>query len=224
MDLATNILHFLATGASAYILARSIRDSSTRPDVLKRFHISESNAILYLQDLKERAMREGKEWLGEQLERHIADKNKHGEILARTLKSFDQEIVDCESLPVEEQVGSLFIEYFKEYPRQALTPPNIDWIVFAGSTYILELDSSKEYLYMANALPENDLVLREIKSGLIEISQDKKRNANYCYEFLTQYLSNEKVESTVDYWRTQKTKAMWSVAGQVIKKGGNIFS
>lgn len=77
---------------------------------------------------------------------------------------------------------------------------------------------------MANALPENDLVLREIKSGLIEISQDKKRNANYCYEFLTQYLSNEKVESTVDYWRTQKTKAMWSVAGQVIKKGGNIFS
>ncbi|ACK74051.1 conserved hypothetical protein (plasmid) [Gloeothece citriformis PCC 7424] len=224
MDLKTKILHFWATGASAYILARSIRDSSTRPNVLKRFHLSESNAILYLQDLKERAMREGEGWLEEQLEHHIADKVKHSQMLARTLKLVGQEVVDCETLPVEEQVGSLFIEYFKEYPRQTLTPPNIDWIVFAGSTYILEVDSSKEYLYMAKALPENELIWRGLKSEFIEISQDKKRHANYCHEMLTLRLPLEKVESTVEYWRTQKTKALWSVAGQVISKGGNIFS
>lgn len=223
MNFLTNILHILGTGASAYILSRSIRDPQTRPDVLANFYVSEANSVPFLEALKERAMREGDQWLSEQLACHAADERKHSRIFAHALKQLGKEPINIENLPPKKRVNPLFAAYFNGYPREALIPENIDWTVYAGSTYILELDSAKDYARMAQVLPENNPQERKLQIGLLSVAQDEARHATYLYKMLTRRFCLKEVESIIEQWRTRKVQAMWSLAGDVIQSS-KIFS
>lgn len=224
MNLFTNILHILGSGATAYVLSRNIRDSQTRCNLLMRFYISEYTSVPFLEALKVRAIQENDQWLSEQLARHAADELKHSRIFAHALKQCGSEPIDFENLPPQKKnsSSSSFNTYFEGYSREELSPHKINWITYAGSTYILELDSGKDYARMANILPDDDPVLRKIKQGILSIAKDETRHASYCYEILTRRLPQSKVNEVVEYWRTRKVKTIWAMANKVLQNNGKM--
>lgn len=229
MNLLTQMLHIVGNGASAYILSRNLRDAQSRPNLLAGFQMAESGSVPFLEKLRDRAVAEGDHWLAEKLDRHAADERRHGQIFAQALKRHNKQVIDFKKLASEaeknntkkEDRSSPFFEaYFKGYTQTDLKAENIDWIVFIASTYILELDASKDFQRMANTLPDEDLLLSSVKKGILSVAQDETRHANYLYEALHRRLSPAEAATVIDLWRTRKVEALWAMVANFIERNG----
>lgn len=227
MNLLTYVLHLAGSGASAYILARQMRDPLTRPNVLAGFQLAESGAVPMLTTLSQRAAAEGDEWLAIKLATHAADESKHGQIFAHALKQLNKQVIDFKNLPKttsegkRQQRSPFFAAYFEGYSQEQLKPEAIDWIVFMASTYILELDASKDFTRMANVLPEDELTSRNLKKGILSIAEDETGHASYLYEAMLRRLPRAEVEKLVDEWRTRKVNALLAMVKGMMQRDNN---
>ena len=220
MNLLTYIMHLAGSGASAYFSALQIRDIKTRPNLLAGFQLAESGSVPFLTNLSQRAAEEGDTWLAEKLRLHAEDEKRHGQIFAHALKQLDKKVRDFKNKPKdksEESTGEkkskqrrspFFGAYFEGYEAEQLKAENIKWNVFMASTYILELDASKDFARMAKTLPENDIKARNLKLGMLSIAEDETTQAAYLYEAMTRRMSNSQVQQLVDEWRQRKVNAI----------------
>ena len=232
MNLLTYSLHLLGSGANAYILARQLRDPLTRPNILAGFQLAESGSVPFLETLRDRAANEGDTWLADKLTRHAADEKRHGLIFAHGLKRLNKRVIDfkqvsettTEGKPSERDRSPFFAAYFDGYSPESLKPQNIDWIVFLASTYILELDASKDFARMAKVLPEDDPNSKNLKQGILSIANDETRHAAYLYEALQRRLSDNAAAAVVEEWRQRKVNALIAMASNLFQKGGKIPS
>lgn len=228
MNFLTHILHLVGSSAVAYISASNLRDIKTRPNVLAGFQLAESGSVPFLTALSERAAAEGDTWLAEKLARHASDEERHGQIFAHGLKQLNKQVIDFKSLPKttangkpDERRRSPFFEaFFEGYPQEDLSPQKIDWVMFMASTYILELDASKDFARMANVLPEDEATSRNLKKGILSIAQDETGHAAYLREAMERRLPAAAVERLIDEWRTRKVNALMAMVSNLIQKGG----
>jgi rubrerythrin len=170
-----------------------------------------------LQTLRKRAILEGDFWLSEKLEVHIRDEKRHAKILTQALKHHGKKLIDL--LPrkfQEKQPKAFFDAYFAGYSQEQLKAENINWLVFLGNAYILELDAHKDFTQLSKVLPEDDFPSRALKRGLFTIAQDEKRHAAYLYEAMQRKLKPFQVESLVNEWRKRKVSAIWSAITDLI--------
>lgn len=232
MDFVTQVLHLVGSSAVAYISALNLRDVQSRPNVLAGFQMAESGSVPFLEALSRRAASEGDEWLAERLARHADDERRHGQIFAHALKQMNKQVIDFSQLPKTDEGGKeddrrrspFFEAYFKDYSREQLSPEAIDWSVFFASTYILELDASKDFARMARALPEEDANSRNLKHGILSIAADETGHAAYLKEAMERRMTAIEVERTIDHWRTRKVNAMMAMVGNFLQKGGKMSS
>ncbi len=228
MNFLTHLLHLVGSSAMAYVSASNIRDPKTRPNTLAMFQLAESGSVSYLKTLSDRAAREGDMWLSERLARHASDEERHGQIFAHALKQINKQVIDFKSQPKTSEEGKsnenkrspFFGAYYEGYSQEDLKPQNIDWLVFLGSTYILELDASKDFVRMANVLPEDELTSRNLKKSILSVAQDETGHAAYLREAMERRLSADAVEQLIDEWRTRKVNAMLAMVTNLIQKGG----
>ncbi|MFQ4142149.1 ferritin-like domain-containing protein [Chlorogloeopsis sp. ULAP02] len=227
MNLLTYVLHLVGSGAVAYYSAAQIRDIKTRPNILAGFQLAESGSVPFLTKLGERAAAEGDTWLAEKLSKHAADETRHGQIFAHALKQLHKQVIDFKSLPKnteekksQERRSPFFAAYFEGFTPEQLKPDAIDWNVFMGSTYILELDASKDFTRMANVLPENDPKTRNLKLGMLSIAKDETDHASYLYEAMMRRMSADEVQKLVNQWRTRKVNAMLAFADNLLQGKG----
>lgn len=232
MNFLTQVLHILGSGATAYVSARNIRDLQTRPNTLAGLQMAESGSVPFLKALSERAAAEGDTWLAQKLDRHAADEQRHGQIFAHALKQLNKQVIDFKQIPKTKADGKpderrrspFFAAYFEGYPQENLSPQQIDWIVFMGSTYILELDASKDFVRMAKALPDDEPRSANLKQGMLSIAKDETGHATYLYEALERRLSAATVTEVVNEWRTRKVNALLAMVTNLIQKGGQLPS
>lgn len=126
--------------------------------------------------------------------------------------------------PNERRRSPFFEAYFQGYSQEDLAPQNIDWVRFMASTYILELDASKDFARMANVLPEDDATSRNLKKGMLSIAADETRHAAYLREAMERRLPEDTVQSLIDEWRTRKVNAMLAMVSNLMQKGGKTQS
>ncbi|GAB1543392.1 hypothetical protein NUACC21_60660 [Scytonema sp. NUACC21] len=225
MDLSTYFMHLVGSGVSAYYLAAQIRDPKTRPNVLAGFQLAESGSVPVLTALSDRAAAEGDTWLAEKLAKHASDETRHGQIFAHALKQLNKQVIDFKNLPKnpqenksQERRSPFFAAFFKGYSQEQLKPEVIDWDVFMGSTYILELDASRDFVRMANVLPDNDPTTRNLKLGMLSIAKDETGHAAYLYEAMMRRMPAASVEKLVDEWRTRKVNGLLGFAGNIFQR------
>ena len=226
MNFLTYLLHLVGSSAIAYHSASRIRDLKTRPDVLAGFQLAESGSVPFLKTLSERAASEGDTWLAEKLARHASDEERHGQIFAHSLKQLNKQLIDFKSQPKTTEDGKpkerkrspFFAAYFEGYPQEDLSPQKIDWLVFMASTYILELDASKDFARMANVLPEDESTSRNLKKSMLSVAQDETGHAAYLREALERRLSPDAVQRLVDEWRTRKVNALMAMVTNLIQE------
>ena len=228
MNFSTYVMHLVGSGAMAYYSALQIRDLKTRPNVLAGFQLAESGSVPFLTKLGDRAAAEGDTWLAEKLAKHASDENKHGQIFAHALKQLNKKVIDFKSLPqnteekkTQQRRSPFFAAYYEGYSQEQLKPEIIDWDVFMASTYILELDASKDFTRMANVLPEDDPIARNLKLGMLSIANDETGHAAYLYEAMTRRMSAIQVQQLVDEWRTRKVNALVAFAGNMLQGNDN---
>lgn len=234
MNVFTYALHLLGSSATAYMLASQIRDSRTRPNTLAGFQLAESGAVPYLEALRDRAADEGDTWLAEKLASHAADERRHGQIFAHAIKQHGKQVIDFKQMAQkaqanqtstdgkkpEERRSPFFAAYFEGYSPADLKPENIDWIVFMASTYILELDASKDFARMAHALPEDDPTCTNLKKGILSVAKDETGHAAYLREALGRRMDAIAVDQVIDQWRTRKVNAMLAMVTNLLQKSG----
>ncbi len=213
-------MHLAGSGASAYFSALQIRDIKTRPNVLAGFQLAESGSVPFLTNLSQRAAQEGDTWLAEKLAKHAEDEKRHGQIFAHALKQLDKKVRDFKTQSSDksesntdkkkskQRGSSFFSTYYEGYEGEQLKAECIDWNVFMASTYILELDASKDFARMAKALPENDAKARNLKLGMLNIAEDETTHAAYLYEAMHRRMSAIQVQQLVDEWRSRKVNAI----------------
>ncbi|MBE9013039.1 ferritin-like domain-containing protein [Pseudanabaenaceae cyanobacterium LEGE 13415] len=228
MNLLTQVLHIVGSGASAYVLSSSIRDSKTRPNVLAGFQMAESGAVPFLQALRDRAASEGETWLAEKLDRHANDEKRHGQIFAHGLKQLNRKVMDFSKMRERELDGNpseqrspFFGTYFRGYTQEQLKPENLEWSVFMASTYILELDASNDFVRMANALPD-DPTSANLKKGIMSVAQDETGHAAYLREAMERRYGARQTQLLIDEWRSRKVDAMLAAMQGFISKGGKM--
>jgi len=229
MNLLTQFLHILGSGASAYIMSSGIRDRQTRPNLLAGFQMAESGAVPFLQGLRDRASAEGETWLAEKLDRHASDEKRHGQIFAHALKQLNKQVIDfsqkreteIDSNPDESKRSPFFGAYFEGYSQEQLKPENIPWEVFLASTYILELDASKDFVRIAEALP-NDPISANIRKGILSVAEDETGHAAYLREAMEHRYGIAKAQDLINEWRTRKVNAMVAGVQNFITKGGKM--
>lgn len=225
MNFLTYVLHVVGSGASAYMTARQIRDPLTRPNLLAGFQLAESGSVPFLEALSRRAAAEGDEWLAEKLAKHAADEGRHGHIFAHALKQLNKQVIDFKNLPKTKPEGKgerrrspFFEAYFEGYSQEQIKPEAIDWTVFMASTYILELDASKDFTRMANVLPEDEPTSRNLKKGMLSIAQDETGHAAYLYEAMMRRTSATGVQTLVDEWRRRKVNALLAMVNGLLNR------
>ena len=226
MDFLTNILNTIGSGVTAYILASRLRDPQTRPNTLAGFQMAESGAVPFLTKLAERASAEGDTWLAEKLTIHAADEKRHGQIFAHGLKKLGKQVKSVEEMKQQSNKKSkksspFFDKFYRGYEPESLKAENIDWLVFMASTYILELDASKDFARMATALPTDEPTSRNLQQGILSVAQDETRHAAYLYEAMRRRLSTAEADRLVSDWRKRKIDAMFAMVGDMIQTGGN---
>jgi rubrerythrin len=231
MNFLTYVMHLVGSGAVAYYSAAQIRDSKTRPNVLAGFQLAESGSVPFLTKLSDRATAEGDTWLAEKLAKHAADETRHGQIFAHALKQLNKQVIDFKSLPQateenksQQRRSPFFAAYYDGYTQEQLKPDVIDWDVFMGSTYILELDASKDFARMANVLPDDDPKSRNLKLGMLSIAKDETGHAAYLYEAMMRRMSAAEVQKLVDEWRTRKVNALLAFASNILQGKGQTRS
>jgi rubrerythrin len=229
MNPLTQMLHLVGSSASAYIMARNIRDPLTRPNTLAGLQLAESGAVPYLEALSQRAAAEGHTWLAEKLALHARDERRHGQIFAQALKQLNKQVIDitqkdktqkdASSTQKEERRSPFFDTYYADYAGDALKAENVDWIVFLASTHILETDASKDFARMAQVLPDDPASVG-LRKGLLSVAQDEEGHAAYLREALERFLPQAQVAAVIDEWRTRKVNAIWAMVGNFIQKNG----
>jgi len=231
MNFLTYVMHLAGSGAVAYYSAAQIRDSKTRPNVLAGFQLAESGSVPLLSALSDRAAAEGDTWLAEKLAKHASDETKHGQIFAHALKQLNKQVIDFKRQPQttspsksQQQRSPFFAAYFQGYTQEQLKPAAIDWDVFMASTYILELDASKDFTRMANVLPDDEPTARNLKIGMLSIAQDETGHAAYLYEAMMRRMSATQVQKLVDEWRTRKVNALLAMVGGLLQRNGETRS
>ncbi|MCW5312481.1 ferritin-like domain-containing protein [Nostoc sp. KVJ3] len=231
MNFLTHILHLAGSGAFAYYSAAQIRDLKTRPNILAGFYFAESGSVPFLSALSDRSAAEGDTWLAEKLAKHASDETKHGQIFAHALQQMNKQVIDFKRQPQtpspsksQQQRSPFFAAFFEGYTQEQLKPAVIDWDVFMASTYILELDASKDFVRMAKVLPDNDSTARNLKLGMLCIAQDETTHAAYLYEAMMRRMSPTKVEKLVDMWRTRKVNALLAMVGGILQRNGETRS
>jgi rubrerythrin len=231
MNFLTHILHLAGSGAFAYYSAAQIRDLKTRPNILAGFYFAESGSVPFLSALSDRAAAEGDTWLAEKLAKHASDETRHGKIFAHALQQLNKQVIDFKRQPQttstnksQQQRSPFFAAFFEGYPQEQLKPAVIDWDVFMASTYILELDASKDFVRMAKVLPDNDATSRNLKLGMLSIAQDETGHAAYLYEAMMRRMPAAKVEKLVDMWRTRKVNAVLPMVGGILQRNGETRS
>ena len=226
MNFLTQVLHLLGSGAAAFITARNMRDPLTRPNTLASLQLAESGSVPYLEALRDRAAAEGDTWLAEKLTRHANDERRHGQVFAHALKQLNKQVIDFKNMPKpsaesgEKKRNPFFDAYFEGYSQAALKPEAIDWIAFLGSTYILELDASKDFVRMANVLPDDEPVSANLKKGILSVASDETGHAAYLREALERRLTIGEVNAVIDSWRTRKVNAILAMVSSFIQKSG----
>jgi rubrerythrin len=228
MNFLTHILHLVGSGAIAYFSASQIRDPLTRPNVLAGFQLAESGSVPFLEALSQRAAAEGDTWLAEKLAKHAADETRHSQIFAHALKQLNKQVIDFKSLPQpkagdkpDERRRSPFFEaYFEGYSSEQFKASTADWTLFMASTYILELDASKDFARMANVLPEDEPTSRNLKKGLLSVANDETGHAAYLYEAMMRRMPAADVQKLVDDWRTRKVNALLAMVGGLLQRSG----
>jgi hypothetical protein len=231
MNFLTHILHLAGSGAFAYYSAAQIRDSKTRPNILAGFYFAESGSVPFLSALSDRAAAEGDTWLAEKLAKHASDETRHGKVFAHALQQLNKQVIDFKRQPQttttnksQQQRSPFFAAFFEGYTQEQLKPAVIDWDVFMASTYILELDASKDFARMAKVLPDNEPTDRNLKLGMLSIAQDETGHAAYLYEAMMRRMSADKVEKLVDMWRTRKVNALLAMVGGILQRNGETRS
>ncbi|MEH2441580.1 ferritin-like domain-containing protein [Nostoc sp.] len=231
MNLLTHILHLAGSGAFAYYSAAQIRDSKTRPNILAGFYFAESGSVPFLSALSDRAAVEGDTWLAAKLAKHASDETRHGQIFAHALQQMNKQVIDFKRQPQttstnksQQPRSPFFAAFFEGYTQEQLKPAVIDWDVFMASTYILELDASKDFARMAKVLPDKDPTARNLKLGMLNIAQDETGHAAYLYEAMMRRMSAAKVQKLVDMWRTQKINALLAMVGGILHRNGETRS
>lgn len=232
MNFLTYALHLVSSGATAYITARQIRDPLTRPNVLAGFQLAESGSVPFLTALSQRAAKEGDEWLAEKLAQHASDESRHGQIFAHALKQLNKQVIDFKNIPQttaegqpdERRRSPFFAAYFDGYSQEQLKPEMIDWKVFMASTYILELDASKDFARMANVLPEDEPTSRNLKKGLLSIAKDETGHAAYLHEAMMRRMAAVEVQKLVDEWRTRKVNGLLKMVNGLMQRSGKMPS
>ena len=89
-----------------------------------------------------------------------------------------------------------------------------------GSTYILELDTSKNFARMANVLPEDEPNSRNLKQGMLSIANDETGHAAYLYGAMMRRMPAAEMQKLVNGWRTRKVKATLAVIGSCSSSDG----
>ncbi|WP_373528094.1 ferritin-like domain-containing protein [Nostoc sp.] len=230
MNFLTYILHLAGSGAFAYYSAAQIRDSKTRPNLLAGFYFAESGSVPFLSALSDRAATEGDTWLAEKLAKHASDETRHGQIFAHALQQMNKQVIDFKRQPQatstnkSQQRSPFFAAFFEGYTQEQLKPAVIDWDVFMASTYILELDASKDFERMAKVLPDHESTARNLKLGMLCIAQDETGHAAYLYEAMMRRMSATKVQKLVDTWRTRKVNALLAMVGGILQRNGETRS
>lgn len=227
MNILTHVLHLVGSGAIAYFSASQIRDPLTRPNVLAGFQLAESGSVPFLEALSQRATAEGDTWLAEKLAKHASDETRHGQIFAHALKQLNKQVIDFKKLPKtttegqpDERRRSPFFEaYFEGYSPEQLKPDAINWTMFMASTYILELDASKDFARMANVLPDEP-TSRSLKKGMLSVANDETGHAAYLYEAMMRRMPAADVQKLVNEWRTRKVNALLAMVGGLIQRSG----
>jgi rubrerythrin len=227
MDFLTQVLHLVGSSAVAYVTARNMRDTQTRPNTLAGLQLAESGSVPFLEALRDRAAAEGDAWLAEKLSQHAMDERRHGQIFAHALKQLNKEVIDFKTVsqtttegnPNDRRRSPFFDAYFEGYSQEDLKPHNMDWLVFMGSTYILELDASKDFVRMANALPD-DAISNNLRKGMLSIAKDETGHAAYLKEALERRLSTTAASAVIDEWRIRKVNAMLAMVGNFIQRSG----
>lgn len=230
MNFLTQMLHLVGSGAAAYVTANQIRDPLSRPNTLASLHLAEAGSVPFLEALRDRAEREGDDWLAAKLNRHAQDERRHAQIFAQGLKQLNKQVIDfsSRSQPQGEEKrdrrSPFFAAYFEGYTPADLKPDNIDWLVFLASTHILELDASRDFARMARVLPEDDPGCSSLKKGMLSVAQDEVGHAAYLKAGLARRLSAGEVETLIDAWRTRKVNALLAMVGGFLQKGGKMPS
>lgn len=232
MNIFTQILHLIGSSATAYITARNLRDWETRPNLLAGFQLAESGSVPFLEKLRDRALAEGDPWLAERLSRHAEDEKRHGQIFAHHLQQLNKQVIDfkkipqtpTEGQPEERKRSPFFAAFFEGYTPGQLKPENIDWLVFLGSTYILELDASQDFQRMANILPDTDSRSSNLKKGILSIARDEVRHAAYLKEALERRLTPIEAQKVIDRWRQRKVNALLAMVGGLIERQGQLHA
>lgn len=226
MNLFTSILNTIGSGATAYMLANRLRDPQTRPNTLAGFQLAESGAVPFLTKLAQRAASEGDTWLAEKLTIHAADEKRHGQIFAHGLKQLGKQVMSREEMTKrrsenkEKNSSPFFAKFYRDYDPESLKAENVDWLVFMASTYILELDASKDFARMATALPDDEPKSRNLQQSILSVAEDETRHAAYLYEAMQRRLPQTKVDDLVEDWRKRKIDAMFAMVGQMFQTGG----
>lgn len=231
MNFLTQLLHVVGSGASAYITAYNLRNLPTRPTMLAGLQLAESGSVPFLEALAERAEKEGDRWLSERLTKHAQDERRHGQIFAHALKQLNKQAIDFSKIPEKQEDGKpderrrspFFAAYFADYTKEQLSPQNIDWTVFFASTYILELDASRDFVRMARVF-EGDPLNGSLSKGLLSIAEDETGHANYLREAMERRFSYNEVNDLIDEWRTRKVNASLAMVRNLIEKGGKMAS
>jgi hypothetical protein len=232
MNFLTQVLHLVGSGAVAYVTARNLRDRQTRPHLLAGFQLAESGSVPLLETLSRRAADEGDRWLADRLAQHAQDEQRHGQIFAHALKQMNKQVIDFKNLPKatatsqpdQRRRSPFFDAYFEGYTAEDLKPDRMEWTVFMGSTYILELDASKDFVRMAHALPDTDTASANLKKGILSVASDETRHAAYLREAIERRLPYPKAIALMDDWRTRKVNAMLAMVGNLLQKNGQIPS
>ncbi len=223
MNLLTYMKHLAGSGAIAYYYATQIRDPKTRPDFLAGFQLVESSTVPFLTVLSARAAAEGDAWLAEKLAKHASEETIHAKIFAHAVKQLKKPVLNYQIIPKNtkesqsNQGRTPFSLYFEGYSSEQIQPEVIDWDVFMASTYILELDASKDFMRMANVLPDNDPTTRSLKLGILSIAKDETRHAAYLYEAMMRRMPATKVQKLVEKWRTHKVNALLASVGDIMQ-------
>ncbi len=232
MNLLSYTLHLIGSGATAYVMSHNMRDRQTRPDLLAGLQLAESGSVPFLEALSQRAIAEGDLWLADKLTTHAQDERRHGQIFAHGLKRLNKQVIDfkttaekmADSKPDDRRRSPFFDAYYQGYDKASLAPDQVDWLVFFASTHILELDASKDFVRMANALPDDDLASINLKKGILNIAEDEKGHAAYLLEAMERRLPAGNVMNLVDQWRSRKVDAMMAMVKNLLQKGGKFPS
>jgi hypothetical protein len=232
MNFFKHILAIAGSGATAYISARNLRDMNTRPNMLAGLQLAESNSVPLLETLSQRAASEGDDWLAERLQRHANDERRHGQIFASGLRNLNKQVMSREELQQRSdqqkktgrQQSPFLAAYFEGYSQDDLKAEVIEWPVFFGSTYILELDASKDFVRMAHALPATEPHSVSLKKAILGIAKDEEGHAAYLFDAMVRRYSYFDALKLADEWRERKTNALLAMVRGFMERQGEMPS